>query len=85
MATVGKALTTTWQQMNTAASPAEFLFQNISAGTIDVTFDAGVPSAAAPFHLLYPQQALVRNGVSGDLYARLREGNATLAPVSITE
>lgn len=67
-----------------AGTTNDFLLQNVgwTRGAIVVVFAASLPAAGAVGHALQPGEAVVRNGLTGKVYAKSLSANSGLVMVT---
>ena len=82
MPTVKILTTNDWQLV--ATSSQVFIVDNISSYNVHVTFNSSAPSADAAYHILAPSEALLRMGLTGNVYVRDDSGDAGVSSVVVT-
>lgn len=68
MATTKVITNTTWQLV--ASSAEQFIIDNASSYPVQITFSLTAPAVDAAYHTLAAKEAIVRMGLTGDVYVR---------------
>ena len=82
MPTLKVETTNTWQIVATTSQA--FILENASSYNVQVNFNTALPSVDAAYHTLKAGEAILRMGLTGNVYVRGSEGDLGLAFVIVT-